>query len=143
MLPTNTFNSKITEIENKIKTAEGKIYDISGLATKTSVDNLARKTQLKNVENKLSDYATEISGIKNDYATRAILDSKLSELKTTHIANEVKKVDDKVSKNSNDILGSENRLKQKEDLTNDLEREVSYFREKHNYDRDGLQNYLA
>ena len=37
LLQASTFNSKFTEIENKIKTAEGKIPDISGLATKTSV----------------------------------------------------------------------------------------------------------
>ena len=67
MLPTNTFNSQITEIENKTKTAEGKIPDISGLAAKTSVDNLGTKTELKNVENnipafvKLSDYATSVA----------------------------------------------------------------------------------
>ena len=35
-LQTSTFNSKITEIEGKITTAEGTIPDISGLATKKS-----------------------------------------------------------------------------------------------------------
>ena len=73
MLPTSIFNSKITEIEGKIKTAEGKIPDISGLATKASINNLASETELKNVENKIpdsnafvkrTDYATEISSIK-------------------------------------------------------------------------------
>ena len=54
MLPTNTFNPKITEIENKTKTDEGKIPDIGGLAAKTSVSGLASKTKL-NVENKISD----------------------------------------------------------------------------------------
>ena len=45
LLQTSTFNSKVTEIENKIKTAESK-PDISGLAS---------KTELKNVENKIPD----------------------------------------------------------------------------------------
>ena len=45
LLPKNIFNSKITEIENKIKTAENKL-DIS---------NLASKTELKNVENGIPD----------------------------------------------------------------------------------------
>ena len=45
LLPTNTFNSKVTELENKIKTAESRL-DIS---------NLANKTEFKNLENKLLD----------------------------------------------------------------------------------------
>ena len=36
--------------------------------------------------------------IKNDYATKAILDSKINELKSQHISDEIKEVDDKVKK---------------------------------------------
>ena len=43
------------------------------------------------------DYAIEISGIKNDYVTNNALTSHLNDLKSQHIADEVKKVDDKVS----------------------------------------------
>ena len=43
----------------------------------------------------------------------------------------LKKIDDKVSKNSIDILGFESRLKQKEDTLNDLEREASFNRRNH------------
>ena len=39
-----------------------------------------------------------------------------------HFPSEIKEVDDKVNKNSLDILAYESRLKQKEDLTNELER---------------------
>ena len=46
LLPTNTFNSKITEIENKIKTVDNKI---------PSITNLATKTELTVVENKIPD----------------------------------------------------------------------------------------
>ena len=35
---------------------------------------------------------------KNDYATKAILDSKINDLKDQHISDEVKKVNDKVKK---------------------------------------------
>ena len=77
---------------------------------------------------KKTDYATEISSIKNDYVTKAALTSQLNDLKSQHIADEVKKVDDKVSKNSTDILGFESRLKQNEDTLNDLEREASFGR---------------
>ena len=69
---------------------------------------------------KKSDYATEISWIKNNYVTNAALTSELNNLKIQHIAHEVKKVDDKVTKNSSDILGFESRFKQKSDLTDDL-----------------------
>ena len=50
------------------------------------------------------DYATDISGIKNDYVTNAALTSKLNDLKNIHIAVDVKKIDDKAKKNSSDIL---------------------------------------
>ena len=113
---------------------------------------MANKTELKNVENKIpntdafvkkSDYAIEIKGIKNDYVTNAALTSQLNDLKSQHIADEVKKVEDKVTENSSDILGFQSRLKQKEDTVNDVQREMSYFRGKHSYERDGLQNYLV
>ena len=74
---------------------------------------MANKTELKNVENKIpnsnafikkTDYTTEISGIKNDYVTSTSLTSQLDHLKTTHIADEVKKVDDKVTKSRSEIL---------------------------------------
>ena len=40
---------------------------------------------------KKTDYATEISNIKNDYVTNASLNSQLNDLKSQHIADEVKK----------------------------------------------------
>ena len=61
---------------------------------------MANKTELKYGENKIpstdafvkkTDYATEISGIKNDYVTNAALTSQLNDLKSQHIADEVKK----------------------------------------------------
>ena len=77
---------------------------------------------------KKTDYATEISSIKNDYVTNAALTSQLNDLKSQQKADEVKKVDDKGTKNSADILGFESRLKQKEDTLNDLEIKASFFR---------------
>ena len=61
---------------------------------------MANKTELKNVENKIpstdvfvkkTNYTTEINRIKNDYATNAVLDNKLNDLKSQHTADEVKK----------------------------------------------------
>ena len=83
---------------------------------------MVNKTELKNVTNKIPDsngfvkktgYETEISKIKNDYVTNAALTSQLNDLKSQHIADEVKKVGDKVTKNSTHTLGFESRLKQK------------------------------
>ena len=54
--------------------------------------------------------------------------SQLNVLKNQHIADEVKKVDDKTKKNSTDILGFKNTLKQKEDNLNEVQREPSFFR---------------
>ena len=53
LLQTFTSNSKVSELENKIKTAE----------SKPDISNLASKTEVKNVENKIpntdaTDYAT-------------------------------------------------------------------------------------
>ena len=77
---------------------------------------------------KKSEVATDITAIKNDYVTNASLTSQLNDLKAQHIADEVKKVDDKAKKNASDILGFENRLKQKEDTVNEKERGISFNR---------------
>ena len=69
--------------------------------------------------------------------------SQLNDLKSQHIADEVKKIDDKTKKNSSDILGFESKLKQKEDTSEDVQREASYFRGKNYYGSDGLQNYFV
>ena len=138
MLATSTFNFKVGELENKIKIAESR-PDISNLATKLGLKNVENKIPDSNAFVKKTDYATEISGIKNDYVTNAALTSQLNDLKSQHIADEVKKVDDKASKNSTDMLGFESRLKQKEDTLNDLEREASFFRGNYYFNQ---QSYL-
>ena len=61
--------------------------------------------------------------------------SQLHYLKSQHIADKVKKIDDKTKKNSTDILGFDSRLKQKEDTLNDLEREASFNRGKYYYNQ--------
>ena len=53
--------------------------------------------------------------------------SQLNDLKNQHTSDERKKINDKVTKKSGDILGFESRLKQKEDLINELERNVRSF----------------
>ena len=127
-LQTSTFNSKVTEVENKITAAEGKIPSITGLATKAEVTAVENKIPSLVGSAKKSEVATDITAIKNDYVTNASLTSQLNDLKAQHIADEVKKVDDKAKKNASDILAFENRLKQKEDTVNENERGLSFSR---------------
>ena len=54
--------------------------------------------------------------------------SKLNDLKSQHIATEVTTIDNKTKKSASDILAFENRLKQKEDVTDENERVISFTR---------------
>ena len=127
LLRVSSFNSKVNELENKIKTAESK-PDISNLATKSSVTAVKNKIPDVNGFVKKTDYATEISSKKNDYVTNAALTSHLNNLKSQHIADEVKKVGDKVTQNTSDILKYETSLDHSKSITDDLEREASFSR---------------
>ena len=79
LLQIRSFNSKVTELENKIKTAENK-PDISNLATKSSLTAIENKIHDTTGFVKLSDNSTKITKIKTDYATKAILDCKINDL---------------------------------------------------------------
>ena len=54
--------------------------------------------------------------------------SQLNDLKSQHIADEVKKVDDKVKKNITDIVTAKTSLEHKKSVIDDLEREASFNR---------------
>ena len=82
---------------------------------------------------KKTDYVTEITSIKNDYVTKAALTSQINDLKSQHISDELKKVDDKVVKNISDILKYKTSIDHNKSVLNDLEREASYFRGKDYY----------
>ena len=51
-----------------------------------------------------ADVATDIYCNKNDYVTNASLTSQLNNLKSQHITDEVKKVEDKVNENKKEII---------------------------------------
>ena len=112
---TSTFNTKATELGSKIKDAD--IITKSAVAKaniiKSDLDDYAKKT----------DVANDITTIKNDHVTNASLTSRLNDSKSQHIATEVKTIDDKTKKNASDILGFENRLKQREDIVDEVQRE--------------------
>ena len=59
----------------------------------------------------------------NDLKSQHIATEVKNDLKSQHIATEVKTIDDKTKKNASDILGFESRLKQKEDIVHEVQRE--------------------
>ena len=112
---TSDFNTKSAELESKIKDADiiAKSAVTKANSIKSDLDDYAKK----------DDVANDITTIKNDYVTNASLTSRLNDLKSQHIATEVKTIDDKTKKNASDILGFESRLKQKEDIVDEVQRE--------------------
>ena len=119
-LQASTFNSKITEVESKIKDA-----DIIAISAVTRANTI--RSNLANYATK-ADLPTDITTIKNDYVTNASLSSQLNDLKSQHIATEVTGIDNKTKKNASDILALENKLTQKGDTIKENERELSIFR---------------
>ena len=114
------FNSKVTEVESKIKAA-----DILARSANTKANTI--RSDLTAYAKK-ADVATDITAVKNDYVTNASLSSQLNDLKSQHIATEVTGIDNKTKKNASDILALENKLTQKGDTINENERELSIFR---------------
>ena len=119
-LQTATFNSKVTEVENKIKAT-----DIIAKSANTKANTI--RSDLTGYAKK-AEVATDITAIKNDYITNASLTSQLNDLKSQHIATKVTGIDNKTKKNASDILALENKLKQKEDTINENERGLSFNR---------------
>ena len=95
-LQTATFNSKVTEVENKIKSA-----DIIAKSSNTKANTIG--SDLTGYAKK-ADVATDITTIKYDYVTNASLTSQLNNLKSQHITDEVQKVEDKVNENKKKLL---------------------------------------
>ena len=120
-LQTSAFNSKVTEVENKIKDA--------GIIAKSAVTKANTIKSDLTAYGKKAEVATDITAIKIDYVTNASLTSRLNDLKSQHIATEVTGIDNKTKKkNASDILALENKLKQKEDIINENERGLSFNR---------------
>ena len=119
-LQTSTFNSKVTEVENKIKTADimAKSANTKANTIRSDLTGYAKKT----------DVAMDIATTKNDYVTNASLTSQSNDLKSQHIATEVTGIDNKTKKNASVILALENKLTQKEDTINEIERGLSFNR---------------
>ena len=88
----STFNTKSTKLESKIKDADiiAKSAVTKANSIKSDLDDYAKK----------DDVANDITTTKNDYVTNASLTSRLNDLKSQHIATEVKTIDDKTKKNA-------------------------------------------
>ena len=119
-LKTSTFNSKVTEVESKIKDT-----DIIAKSAVTKANTI--RSNLTSYAKK-ADVATDITTIKNDYVTNASLSSQLNDLKSQHIATEVTGIDNKTKKNASDILALKNKLTHKEDTINENERGLNFNR---------------
>ena len=119
-LQTSAFNSKVTEVESKIKDT-----DIIAKSANTKANTI--RSDLT-VYAKKADVVTDITTIKNDCVTNASLTSHLNDLKSQHIATEVMGIDNKTKKNASDILALQNKLTQKEDTINENERGLSFNR---------------
>ena len=112
-LQTSTFNSKVTEVESKIKDT-----DIIVKSAVTKANTI--KSDLTAYAKK-ADVATDITAIKNDYVTNASLSSQLNDLKSQHIATEVTGIDNKTKKKASDILALESKLNVNKDTINENE----------------------
>ena len=89
-LKTSTFNSKVTEVESKIKDAE--------IIAKSAVTKANTIRSNLTAYAKKDEVATDITTIKNEYVTNASLSSQLNALKSQHIATEVTGIDNKTKK---------------------------------------------
>ena len=89
-LKNSTFNSKVTEVESKIKDT-----DIIAKSAVTKANTI--RSNLISYAKK-ADVATDITTIKNDYVTNASLSSQLNDLKSQHIATQVTGIDNKTKK---------------------------------------------
>ena len=89
-LQTATFNSKVNEVENKIKATDiiAKSANTKASTIRSDLTAYAKKAEV----------ATDITTIKNDYVTNASLTSQLNDLKSQHIATEVTTIDNKATK---------------------------------------------
>ena len=103
-LQTVTFNSKVTEVENKIKANDTLAKSVGTRITSIETNlNGFKKSDLTGYAKK-ADFATDITTKKKNYVTNASLTNQLNDLTSQHITDEVKKVEDKVNENKKEII---------------------------------------
>ena len=150
MVKKKHFSAKVTEIE-------GKIPNISGLATNSALTTVENKISDFSSLVKKTDYNTKISETENKvndhnhdkYITTPEFNTMAADVFTARLAAQtdlirkpdfhfkLKGISDRVTKNKTKYLLVENELKkiQKSD--------AAYFRGKSHFEEEGTQNYLV
>ena len=109
--------SDVTTLENKIDTVDKKIPDISGLATKTSL----------NAYLQTSTFNSKVTEVENKIKAADII-AKSANTKANTIRSDLTAYTKKTKKNTSDILALENKFTQKEGTINENERQLSFNR---------------
>ena len=149
LLKKTDYNTKITEIEDKIsdfsslatKTAltavENKIADVSSLVKKTDYN-----TKIKKIENKLNNYdhdkyitTPEINTLAADVFNARLKRANL--VTKTDFDNNVSSLNNKFALNKTKNESIENEIKKLKTL------DLSYFISNSHFEEDGTQNYLV
>ena len=143
------FNTKVTEIEGKIPNitglatnsaltaVENKIPDFSGLVKKTDY-----YTKISETENKVSyhNHDKYITTLAFNILTTEYFQARLAQanlITKTDFDTEFKKISDRVTSNKTKHLRVENELKKLKTFNS------SYFKGKSHFEEDGIQNYLV
>ena len=109
--------SDVTTLENKIDTVDKKIPDISGLATKTSL----------NAYLQTSTFNSKVTEVENKIKAADII-AKSANTKANTIRSDLTAYTKKTKKNTSDILALENKFTQKEGTINENKRQLSFNR---------------
>ena len=127
--------SDVTTLENKIDTGDKEIPDISGLATKTSLNAYSHtstfNSKVTEVENKIkaADIIAKSANTKANTIRSDVTDyAKKADVATDIITTEVTGIDNKTKKNASDILALKNELEKKEYAISENEIGISIFR---------------
>ena len=149
LLKRTDYNTKITEIE-------GKIPDVSSLATKTAlttvgnkipgVSNLVKKTdyntKITEIEKKLSDHnhGEYITTPEFNFLAKNVFNAKLAQanlIAKTDLDAKLSSLNKKITKNKSKHLLVENELNKLKTF------DSGYFIGKSHFEEDGTQNYLV
>ena len=109
--------SDVTTLENKIDTVDKKIPDISGLATKTSL----------NAYLQTSTFNSKVTEVENKIKAADII-AKSANTKANTIRSDLTAYTKKTKKNTSDILALKNKFTQKEGTINENKRQLSFNR---------------
>ena len=149
MVKKTDFNSRITEVEDKIPSitglatspvltaVENKIHDVGSLVKKTDYD-----TKISDIENKIPDHNYDKYITTPEFNTIAgnVFNARLTQenvITKTGFDAKLSSLNKKITSKKTKYLLVENELKQSEKF------DAAYFRGKNYFEEDGTQNYLV